>query len=130
MFSSAVSRAMSTCRRKESKCSRMVNSDSMDILLISSVDSPIFVRSDLNLAIELDKEDTYINKLAHKILLERIFPIIVHCAHLSSAVDSSVDTRLVGPEELSFFASPSALDAPCVEAPLAAFCADIIYIYN
>ena len=55
MFSMAVSRAMSTCWRRESQCSRIANSDSMDILVSSAVDSLIRVRCDLSFRIELKK---------------------------------------------------------------------------
>ena len=53
MFSSAFSLAMSTFLRKESQCASIVNSDSMDILVSSAVESPMCPRHDLNLAIEL-----------------------------------------------------------------------------
>ena len=53
MFSMAVSRAMSTCWRRESQCWRISNSESMYILVSSAVDSPIRVRCDLSFGIEL-----------------------------------------------------------------------------
>ena len=55
MFSSAVSRAMSTCWRRESQCSRIFHSDTLNILSWSADESPICARSDFNFfAIELE----------------------------------------------------------------------------
>ena len=54
MLSIAVSRAMSTCWRIESQCSRILQSDTSNALTRSADESPICAKSDLNFAIELD----------------------------------------------------------------------------
>ena len=66
MFSSAVSRAMSTLWRKESQCSRMIHSDLLSVLVSSAVESPICARRDLNFASELDIAIYKNNKQAKK----------------------------------------------------------------
>ena len=69
MFSSAVSRAMSTCWRRESQCSPMFNSDLMNILVSSAVESLIFVRSALNFVIKLDFAKNYANISKQKCII-------------------------------------------------------------
>ena len=66
VFSMAVSRAMSTLRRIESQCSRMLHSDLLSVLVSSVVESPSCARSDLNFAIEqLDIIHLVIRKISN-----------------------------------------------------------------
>ena len=88
MFSSAVSRAMSTCWRIESQCSRIVNSDQVDILVSSAVDSPIRVRCDRSFGIELKK--TIKRKQSLFMMSCRIYFCHNICAYSCSAGDSDI----------------------------------------